>query len=233
MPGFLAIDAGRLRTGELMGAGRSEVNAELLDSAHTLVRDFLGDKAAAEFDSGTDGQRRELLGEVSWLMLINDTALATLTRDMGRDMRGAVLNALANLSLFDAFDAPGLQEGLRKAFLSKRNEAGPEDADGFVPVNRPSALNTELMMLEAELHQAVRARMLADGQGDDAKRKAEEEHLRVTGKIARAMVLAAREEAGENVDDGDAIEVGRNDEVVFKIKPNGEYVQEPHPTEAL
>ena len=182
----------------------------------------MGEDAERQFNAGNDAQRREIINEVVWVNLINDRDLAQATRDMGRDMRGAMLNALAGLQRYDTLADPKLKEGLSKALTVKRE--GPRPDDGSAPTRARTALELELEILEGELHQAVRARMRADSLDDAARKEADVQHQLVTGKITRALVIAAREEAGETVDDTGDIEIGGDDQTSVRVTEAGEIV---------
>lgn len=223
LPGLSAADVARLRTGDVRGSARTQVSEEFLDDARPLIRDALGEEAERAFNSGNDEQRRQIIRDVIWVQLINDKDLAQATRDMGKDMRGAVLNAMAGLQRYDTLESPALQEGLRRALTVKRE--GPRPEDGSAPTRARTPLELELQILDGELLEATRARMRADSQDEAARTAADAEHQRVTGKIARAIVIAAREEAGQTVDDSGDIEIGGNDEFSVKVTEAGDFVQ--------
>jgi hypothetical protein len=136
-----------------------------------------------------------------------------------------MLNALAGLQRYETLEGDKLKEGLRKALTVKRE--GPTPDDGSAPTRARTALELELQILEGELHQAVRARMLADGQDEAARKKADVQHQLVTGKITRALVIAAREEAGETVDDTGDIAIGGTSSVAVVLTEEGELREVP------
>ncbi len=223
VPGLGVIDVAKLRTGDVRGGNRTQVTGEFLESAREIVRNSLGDAAEKDFVAGNDQQRRQILDEVMWVNMIDEPEMVEATRSMGRDMRGAMLNVLAGLQRYETLEAPALQAGLRKALSVKRE--GPTPDDGSAPTRARTALELELEILEGELHQAVRERMRADSFDEAARKKADDAQKRVSGKITRALVIAAREEAGETVDDTGDIELGGDDQFSVRVTEAGEIVQ--------
>lgn len=226
MPGLSVADVGRLRTGNVIdGRRQTDADPALLADARGVIDDLLGPQAAAEFDAGTDAVRRRIVADAGFAMLINDKELQQGMRDMGSDMRGATLNALASLQTYDTLGSEALQAGLRRALTVKIDAPVPDD--GSPPDRARTALETELQVLEAELYQANRARMRAEGQDEAARTRAEEEHKLVTGRIARAMVVAAREASGEVVDDSGDVQIGGDDRTAVVLTEEGRIVEKP------
>lgn len=222
LPGLSAIDLSKLRTGDVIGSGRTPVTVEFLESARELVGKVLGEDAEKDFVAGNDEQRRQLFNEVMWVNMVDDRDLIAGMRDMGRDMRGAMLNVMAGLQRYETLEDPKLQAGLRKALTVKRE--GPTPDDDSAPSRARTALELELQILEGELHQAVRQRMRADGLDDAARKSADAQQQLVTGKILRALVIAAREEAGEIVDDAGDLEIGGDERVSVRVTEAGEFL---------
>ncbi|RCW68210.1 filamentous hemagglutinin N-terminal domain-containing protein [Pseudorhodoferax soli] len=226
LPGLSVADVSKLRFGkDLDGRRTSDADPEFLANARRVVDDLLGPEAAAAFDRGNDEQRRQILNDAGFAMLINNKDLQQATKDMSDDMRGATLNALATLQGYGTLETEALAEGLRKAMTEKI--AAPRPDDGSAPDRARTALETELQILEGELYQADLNRMRAEGQDAAARAKAEQEHQLVTGRIARAMVIAAREAAGEAVDDTADVVVSSNDDVQMVLTEEGRIVEKP------
>ncbi len=170
----------------------------MLEDAKRLITAELGAEAAADFERGTDYQRRQIFDELGWRLMLGDPDLADGTRFMGRNMRGAFLNALASLEIYDTLQSEAMRTGMLKALLPPK--------DGATDSPR-SPLQTEMMILEAELQNAIK---------EDMRTKTDEELIanpsverqRIVGKITRALVIAAREASGEIVDDTQDIEIG-------------------------
>jgi hypothetical protein len=221
LPGLSVIDVANLRTGDVRGPVRSTVaSEEFLDASRAVIGDALGPQAVEDFNRGTDEVRRKILDEARWVYFLDDKDLQAATRDMGRDMRGTTLNALSLLQGYGTLESEALDKGLRQALTAK--VAPPPPADGSAPGPARTALQTELQILEAELIEANRARLRADGQGEAERKAAEESHKLVTGRIARALVVAAREAAGEDVDDGGDIEIATNGGTRVVLTEKGE-----------
>jgi hypothetical protein len=191
-----------------------------MNDARAIIGSTLGPDAVDRFNSGTDAVRRDILDDAAWANFLDDKVLQDATIDMSREMRGATLNALTVLQSYATLDGDALQQGLRKALSVK--VAAPKPDDGSEPDRDRTALETELQILESELYQATKARMRADSQGEAERKAAEQEQQRVTGRIARALTIAAREAAGETVDDSGDVELGGTPSMAVVVTESGE-----------
>ncbi len=226
LPGLSVIDVARLRTGDVRGPVRnSVVSEEFLDDSRAVIGDALGPEAVDAFNRGTDDTRRKILDDARWAYFLDDKDLQAATRNMSRDMRGTTLNALSMLQSYGTLESEALDQGLRRALTVKVTP--PQPASGSAPGPARTALETELNILESELLEATRMRMRADGQGEAERQAAELEHKRVTGRIARALVVAAREAAGEDVNDSGDLEIANNGESRMVLTEQGELRSQP------
>ena len=220
------IDVARLRTGDVRGPVRnSVVSEEFLNDSRAVIGDALGPEAVEAFNRGTDDTRRKILDDARWAYFLDDKDLQAATRNMSRDMRGSTLNALSMLQSYGTLESEALDQGLRRALTVKVTP--PQPASGSAPGPARTALETELNILESELLEANRMRMRADGQGDAERQAAELEHQRVTGRIARALVVAAREAAGEDVNDSGDLEIANNGASRMVLTEQGELRSQP------
>ncbi len=100
--------------------------------------------------------------------------------------------------------------------------APPQPASGSAPGPARTVLETELQILESELIEANRERLRAEALGEAERKAAEVSHKLVTGRIARALVVAAREAAGEEVNDSGDVEIASNGETRVVLTEKGE-----------
>jgi hypothetical protein len=162
--------------------------AEETALARDIVESELGAGAAAEFDAGDLGKRKKLVNEVAFKVTVGEDFFDGL-RDRSAELRGAFFSSYATAQDSGLLDDPALEAGLRRQLSELRQSATPEDGSG--PARPRTGLDLTLSLLDAELKQA----------------STPSEQARVRRKLSRELVLAAREGAGQTVDDAEPLEV--------------------------
>ncbi|RYE74929.1 MAG: hypothetical protein EOO74_10820, partial [Myxococcales bacterium] len=164
------------------GRSQAEIDAEILKDAGNFVREYMGEPAARKFEALTNAEdRAPFMNEVVYAMAVGKE-LYDATRDMGQDMRGALFSGWAGVQMWGLEEEKGFSDGLHRALTEKKKATPNEDGS---PGTDRTRLQIPLDVLELELKQA----------------KTEEEKTRIGRRVLRELVNAARDEAGQEVDD--------------------------------
>lgn len=187
-------------------AGDAVDEAALLQAARDVVLDALGPRGLVRFDAA-DGprERAAVLQEAAYSQAIGPDLYAA-TEFMGAPMRQTLFTTMADLQKLGVLQDEGLFDGLERALTVKRQST---NADGSTGPSR-TPLEVPLMMLEVELAQATTV----------AERKA------IQARAMREMIIAAREEAGETVDDTADVTIVDTGGATVRITEDGKVIRD-------
>ncbi len=205
--GFEAAASPMRIPAELVNGGRSqaEIDAEILKDAGNFVREYMGEPAAKKFEALTNPEdRAPFMNEVVYAMAVGKD-LYEATRDMGQDMRGALFSGWAGVQMWGLEEEKGFSDGLHRALTEKKKAAPNEDGS---PGTDRTRLQIPLDVLELELKQA----------------KTDEEKARIGRRVLRELVLGARAEAGQQVDDTADLELPDGKGGTVRITDDGEMI---------
>ncbi|MDO9403537.1 MAG: filamentous hemagglutinin N-terminal domain-containing protein [Polaromonas sp.] len=183
-------------------------NRELLQAARDVVQDALGEKGLAKFNAAESARERgAVLQEAAYAQAVGPELYAA-TESMGQPMRQALFTGMGQLQQLGFMDGgTDLSEGLNKALFVKRE--GGLNADG-TPGPARTRLEVAMLMLETELAQAQTVG----------------ERKRVQNKLTREMIVAARQEEGETVDEDEEVVIVNNNGETSRITSDGDVVRD-------
>jgi hypothetical protein len=185
-----------------------ELEKEMIKDAAEMIEGELGKTMADKFRAAkTPQERGPILQEVAYKQNVGED-IYDGTASMNDEMRSSLFESWVTIQNAGVDDGGKFSENLQKSLSVKRDTGPNEDGTPGVPRTR---LQVPLDVLELELKLA----------------KTPEEKERVKNKITRELVIAAKEEGGEKVDENaDVVLVNDVDGTTVRINADGEKVTE-------